>query len=1462
VYSLSKRVISKYIRGECKRRLRLDLYAGKGGRDKGGAPDKDSMRPGLALLTEQGREFERRCFRELEEIFGTDRVLHGGHKPYEEGEERALQTISLAQAIDRLSPGVFLLEAEYAVCDGFKQAHGLDKLCHGLGYPDAKLGFSANRPDIIHAIAPGDQPRRIIQPNGDIVTLKAGSSKVGLRLIDIKLTSEPSPAYFAELAYYGMTLADWLEDNGYGDQFVVLADAAIWPGKHDGSSLKRREREDAKAGIVTKDLNTYLKALEKDLETMPAEVVLGRVIRFLSVDLPEVVAPEQWQDLDWHIDSRCIGCDYLGYEWASSDKKAAKDNRYCWPTAEASGHLSRIVGLTEGACGKLAQYDIRQIRDLSSLAPGHEAFESHQALKATRHLVHARAEALTLGLPAALPKRSGTSAVMPRYSDVRVALSVDFDVGSGLAFALGYEIVANIPTSLKVEPDGKTRLERRPERRQRVMLVPEKTLDKEGEIFTEVLGRLQYDLFELEDEIKSAFRTIASDDRYKPSVQFYLWDRLTFDHLCRMMGRHLLRIRNPVTIAKKTFSMAPMAWIFPPEQVVEDADNTSRNSPITIVSEVVRLLAINIPHHYSQIQVANAYRPPPRDGTKPYEFRLHAFFMDPLSDQIPSERGHEVWNEASPFKTLTYQEYQDRLRAAVREKLSATLSVARRLAMDLKKTLAAQAPAIANVFGRGKRLDAIATDNQIVYQHARLMDAADRLEVDLLMAMPPFEREARFASVRLEGLLEGRDRIHTLEALDLTRQITNPDVFVFRMSDRSREAKVKVGDFNLSLMPEDRLEWQHRSVASLKGEYTQLRFAAPLDEDKDYRATVREACKATVLAFDRVKRVVVVETTLLFRTLVQLGLFDIRFDPGARRWGIIDPLHADYFVRPRLKKALQAIGVPPLSITRPLAKGLEITRSGVTKPRRGDPVPAERFIWDADTLAQEASPWGTTTAMGAIVALERPYNDSQVDAINRALTRRLTLLWGPPGTGKSATAVAMIVGLIAEASIRRVPIRIAITGPTWVAIDNVMAELPQALRTAGFDGQIGLTRLMSDRSSPASVDPRLHDVIVTPAENNEPTQLVIRDLRAGARSSIVAGTANQLAQLAKMGGGGTQEFFDFMLIDEASQMDVAHAMVAFTTLAEGASVTVVGDDKQMSPIHPIDPPVGAEHLVGSIYDFYRQYRKGEPTQEGIEPTMLEINYRSNKEIVEFIRYAGYNETLKAGNPDLRVRLTEPLPSTLAAPTGWSSELPWSEHYATILDPEQPLTAVIHPDRYSSQRNDEEAKLVAALVTLLRGRLLPLDPKKNDPLDDITFFEKGIGVVTPHRAQQSAVVHHLERALRPSPQVLEALMGSVDTVERFQGQQKIAMIASFGLGDADQIAAEEEFLYSLNRFNVIASRAQAKLIVIMSRKMADYLPRDLVALRQSRLLKHYVDGHLRTSVSLMLPELQSCELKLR
>jgi DNA replication ATP-dependent helicase Dna2 len=134
-------------------------------------------------------------------------------------------------------------------------------------------------------------------------------------------------------------------------------------------------------------------------------------------------------------------------------------------------------------------------------------------------------------------------------------------------------------------------------------------------------------------------------------------------------------------------------------------------------------------------------------------------------------------------------------------------------------------------------------------------------------------------------------------------------------------------------------------------------------------------------------------------------------------------------------------------------------------------------------------------------------------------------------------------------------------------------------------------------------------------------------------------------------------------------------------------------------------------------------------------------------------------------------------------------------------------------------------------------------------DEKNFWERTVGVVTPHRAQMSKIVGRLQ-AIFPSHNPT-TIWNAVDTVERFQGQQRDVIFASFGLGDADLIRSEDEFLYSLNRFNVMASRARAKLIVLLTRSLVDHLADDGDVLQESRLLKNYSESFCQSPTPITL-----------
>ncbi len=121
-----------------------------------------------------------------------------------------------------------------------------------------------------------------------------------------------------------------------------------------------------------------------------------------------------------------------------------------------------------------------------------------------------------------------------------------------------------------------------------------------------------------------------------------------------------------------------------------------------------------------------------------------------------------------------------------------------------------------------------------------------------------------------------------------------------------------------------------------------------------------------------------------------------------------------------------------------------------------------------------------------------------------------------------------------------------------------------------------------------------------------------------------------------------------------------------------------------------------------------------------------------------------------------------------------------------------------------------------------------------------FWKSYVGAVTVHRAQQAAVFTRL-CALFPEDDPL-LIRSAVDTVERFQGQQRNLIVCSFSVGDADLIRDEDEFLMDLRRFNVILSRARAKVIVFVTRELLDHLSDDVEVLRESAFLKHFVSQH--------------------
>jgi superfamily I DNA and/or RNA helicase len=445
----------------------------------------------------------------------------------------------------------------------------------------------------------------------------------------------------------------------------------------------------------------------------------------------------------------------------------------------------------------------------------------------------------------------------------------------------------------------------------------------------------------------------------------------------------------------------------------------------------------------------------------------------------------------------------------------------------------------------------------------------------------------------------------------------------------------------------------------------------------------------------------------------------------------------------------------------------------------------------------------------------------------------LTIVWGPPGTGKTDTLVAFLHSIIRQ----RLAKNILITGPNYRTVEELSDRLVKNLEsdtTAACDYYC----LYSKSRDPKPIETKakhLNLKSVARDESNPEYQTLLASLRDDNKLTVILTTAHIVHQVTKNAGttaSMVDEIFDLVVLDESSQIPLTLALKPLAAMKRNAQIIIAGDHKQMPPIQHLEPPQGAEHLVGSIQSYLIH-------RFGITPAPLLQNYRSNQDLVAYARTLGYPAELRAEFQTRDLQLLQAVESVTKA---MPSSLPVTTAYEELLKPERRVTAFIHEDTTSSQANELEAGLVAGLTYVTRQVMAKeLNEGKataKTPYSDDEFFKLGIGIVTPHKAQKALVVRKLiELFPKANP---ETVFGAVDTVERFQGSERDTIIVSFGVGDTDIIEGEEEFLLQFERTNVAISRARAKCIVLMPKSLAYHLPSDEKAAATCIAIKSYLE----------------------
>jgi hypothetical protein len=450
---------------------------------------------------------------------------------------------------------------------------------------------------------------------------------------------------------------------------------------------------------------------------------------------------------------------------------------------------------------------------------------------------------------------------------------------------------------------------------------------------------------------------------------------------------------------------------------------------------------------------------------------------------------------------------------------------------------------------------------------------------------------------------------------------------------------------------------------------------------------------------------------------------------------------------------------------------------------------------------------------------KRKLTTRQREAISVHFDKSLLLVQGPPGTGKSYTLAWAVLAQIAAAAVQGKPCRVLISCKTHNAINVELEALAQAQAQVGLfappqiGGQAlfgtGIYKIVNDAGdhlpagvktlNPFSQKGSLENLLSSP-------YIVI-----GATS----GGAYNMMKYRELGGkfiDWNTKTFDLVVIDEASQMSLPEGVLASAFLKHQGQMIVVGDHRQMPPIiaHPWKDE--QKRSVAETRPFISLFEALE--QRGFPCVRLDESFRLHYEIAEFLRENIYSKdgiNFHSKRKDL------------------INQLPHLDQYVdAVLQPNYPIVVIEHTEQASQQYNPVELALVKPLIQAC-VKHLSLDGRS------------GIGIVVPHRAQKA-----LLRAEYPDL----AEVNSIDTVERFQGDERDVIIVSATASDPDYVRNEADFLLNLNRLNVAISRPRKKLIVIASRSVIDLLTSDLEIFEQSviwkRLYHHYTPDILYQS----------------
>ncbi|PKC66649.1 P-loop containing nucleoside triphosphate hydrolase protein [Rhizophagus irregularis] len=413
---------------------------------------------------------------------------------------------------------------------------------------------------------------------------------------------------------------------------------------------------------------------------------------------------------------------------------------------------------------------------------------------------------------------------------------------------------------------------------------------------------------------------------------------------------------------------------------------------------------------------------------------------------------------------------------------------------------------------------------------------------------------------------------------------------------------------------------------------------------------------------------------------------------------------------------------------------------------------------------------------------------SQKEISEDLLKKRLQIVWGPPGSGKTqflALFITWYLSMLPKLTDTNRKYVIGVTAFTKEAIANLLER-------------ISCTRKYYNRFTIFSMIENMKGDDIKVCKGEDLSKKIARYKGP----VVIGGTVWDWYKLRKT------VKCDIMMIDEGSQLLVSDAILAIECLnPRTGKLIVAGDHMQLGPIiknsypkFPYDHPL----IFGSIQQCLMRRKDGSIMHEedlkeqkydfGHLTTQLKENWRMNEELNKFFQKI-YGKNYISKNPNLKLALNDNKLSQV------------NPLIRKILSPDSAITLVIiknselvNSDTILSDQTKTEAEVVKQ-ITSSYFKLTKVKEKQK------------LLIVTPFRRQRLEIKSRLEHYIKN-----ENLQ--INTVDKIQGQEADIVIACFGFFNINKTSKESKFLFEMNRWNVALSIAKSKLIVITTDEMLD------------------------------------------